>query len=427
MREALHLSSLLGQVVRRQLRCARLYCDETKDRRRPQGGGRELKDWRMVFSHNNWDNVVWDETQEAEAKAKVQVNSEVLLTTEEIEKLEQEAAGKWDAFYGIHQNRFFKDRNWLFTEFPELAPHLAHTFPQKQNPGDAASPPASHLQNNVLDSDGEATESEKHRQPSETRDERISPPPPSPPARTSESTDNTERTSLTSVPCESITESPHTCSQENSATNNFPGKDATFRILEVGCGVGNTVFPILKTNNEEGLFVYCCDFSSVAVDIVKESPDYDTKRCHAFVCDLSSEEWETPFPKGSLDIIVCIFVLSALHPDKYPQVISKMAEYLRPGGLILYRDYGRYDMAQLRFKKGRCLTDNFYMRGDGTRCYFITHDEVREMMTQAGLEEVQNLVDRRLQVNRGKQLTMYRVWVQAKYRKPAHTVPDAHP
>lgn len=46
------------------------------------------------------------------------------------------------------------------------------------------------------------------------------------------------------------------------------------------------------------------------------NPEYDPGRCLAFVHDLSDVEANYPVPDGTLDVIVLIFVLSALHPDK---------------------------------------------------------------------------------------------------------------
>lgn len=38
---------------------------------------------------------------------------------------------------------------------------------------------------------------------------------------------------------------------------------------QVGCGAGNTIFPLVATNPD--IFVYACDFSPRAVNLVKVS------------------------------------------------------------------------------------------------------------------------------------------------------------
>jgi len=333
---------------------------------RPQFGNRLLTDSKNVFQHNAWDNVVWDEEQEQEAQAKVAVNSKTPMTEERVEQYEKDAGVHWDKFYGIHQNRFFKDRHWLFTEFPELS-----SF---ENPKDV-------------------------------------------PERVDVASDSSKDTEIVSPEKNSDSSETNTSNTQEDIT--YPGASSSIRIFEVGCGVGNTVFPVLRTNNDPKLFVYCCDLSTNAIGIVKEDPLYAEGRCHGFVADVTDLDEPLPFPENSLDLVMLLFVLSAISPEKMQSTIDRLARHLKPGGKILFRDYGRYDLAQLRFKDGQCISDNFYARGDGTRVYFFTQDELRDIFTKAGLTENQNYIDRRLQVNRGKQLKMYRVWIQCKYEKPA--------
>ncbi|XP_010635798.1 tRNA N(3)-methylcytidine methyltransferase METTL2A [Fukomys damarensis] len=368
----------------------------TQVRKREQFGSRFLSDPSSVFHHNAWDNVEWSEEQAAAAERKVQENSAQRVCQEKQVDYEVNAHKYWNDFYRIHENGFFKDRHWLFTEFPELAPS------QNQN----------HLKDLLMEN--------KRNEISECQSSKNG----------TGLTTSGEHPKCSSTCLGHKTQLPPEKETVAEKFNHlpicakFPGSSATYRILEVGCGVGNTVFPILQTNNDPGLFVYCCDFSSAAVELVQTNSEYNPSRCFAFVHDLCDEDQSYPVPENSIDVIVLIFVLSAIVPDKMQKAINRLSRLLKSGGVILLRDYGRYDMAQLRFKKGQCLSGNFYVRGDGTRVYFFTQDELDTLFTTAGLEKVQNLVDRRLQVNRGKQLTMYRVWIQCKYRKPL--LPSTH-
>ncbi|KAF9569252.1 hypothetical protein EC968_002622 [Mortierella alpina] len=188
-------------------------------------------------------------------------------------------------------------------------------------------------------------------------------------------------------------------------------------VMEIGCGAGNTMFPMLIESKNPKLFVYACDFSSTAVSVVKGNRAYDETRGKAFVWDLASDDILPEVEPESMDVLVLIFVLSALHPDKWEQAMNNLYKLLKPGGLIVFRDYGRYDMAQLRFKKNRLLSDNFYVRGDGTRVYFFDSEEIVKLFGSKFTIE-QNAVDRRLIVNRLRKVKMYRVWLQGKFRKP---------
>lgn len=56
-------------------------------------------------------------------------------------------------------------------------------------------------------------------------------------------------------------------SDEGHGDNPEASAGRSLVLLEAGCGVGNTVFPLLEEN--PNLFVYACDFSPRAVEFLK--------------------------------------------------------------------------------------------------------------------------------------------------------------
>ena len=246
------------------------------------------------------------------------------------------------------------------------------------------------------------------------------------------------------------------------------------QILEVGAGAGNTAFPILRANENPHLLIHACDFSKRAVELIRSDPHYDPAHIRAEVWDIASATETLPpgVDEGSIDVVLLIFIFSALSPSQWDQAVRNVWKALKPGGEVCLRDYGRGDLAQVRFKKGRWLEDNFYVRGDGTRVYFFEAEELKGIwgrkldqrersgaegsedgVRDEGIEERKqdksegdslnltnskieddNLsltskpvfeilklgVDRRLLVNRRTQIKMHRCWMQGRFRKPIY-------
>lgn len=279
-----------------------------------------------VLTQNAWDDIEWTSDMLEEAHKRLQQQkdeSEGLRVV--IGNVEQKVVKKWDKFYQAHGDKFFKDRRWLFSEFPEIISYL-----------------------------------------------------------------NSD-----SQPC---------------------------RIFEVGCGVGNAVSHILDTNKNSNLHIYCCDLAPNAIEILEKRDIYikNKDKVTAFpanVCDDVENALSQRIQKESINFITLIFSLSAMKPDLIEHTVQKLATFLRPGGMILFRDYARYDLTQLRFKGKSYLSENYYVRADGTTSYFFTEERVDKIFTSAGLNRVQLKQDNRLLVNRSKSIKMCRCWVQAKYSK----------
>jgi len=198
-------------------------------------------------------------------------------------------------------------------------------------------------------------------------------------------------------------------------------------LVEVGCGVGNACLPLLEEPVSQWKTIHAMDISAEAVALLRkdsrfidcnESSIETGRSIHGHVCDISKS-----FPLacvGVADVTTLIFCLSALDPDDMPKAAAHVASSLRPGGVLIFRDYGRHDEAQMKLgtSRNKRIKDNFYRKHDGTKCYYFSVEDLEKLFLAAGLKVLELYYIRRLYGNKASGESRRRVWVQGRFVKP---------
>ena len=389
-----------------------------------QFGARYLEAADDVFAWNAWDHV--DPSTDAlfvdYAARQLAFQRAHAASAFDRRRYNAAPARWWDTFYKRNRENFYKDRKWLRQEFPVLAACTGARGAEALDDGPASARPGQ--DGAGQDGSGANVDAEADIEPPLTETDR----------------DEHREAFATELAAYATTGPWNT-------------------LLEIGAGAGNSAFPLLAVNTNPRLALHAVDFSAAAVELLRASPRARTAHMRAAVWDVAAADTLPPdVAPGSVDAVLLVFAFSGLAPGQWGAAVRNVWRALRPGGEVCFRDYGRGDLAQVRFKKGRWLGENFYARGDGTRVYFFEEEELRriwggevdvvakeaaerneregeaerEEENSKGDEEETNQgapafeivrmgTDRRLMVNRQKQLKMYRCWMQGRFRKPILT------
>jgi len=241
-------------------------------------------------------------------------------------------------------------------------------------------------------------------------------------------------------------------------------------ILEIGCGSGSSCVPVLQQlvsqhpdcGDSPPFALLACDSSPVAVETTSRCvqevtqtathvPPETLAQCFkAFVADPSMDSdvslldrteeayrqlasSDTAFAGdngggGIADVILCVFVLSAVDPAHAETFVRQLHQTTKPGGTVAFRDYGVFDLPMMRFppKAYRSSAEldfdgrspRLFCRGDGTLARFFHCETVQKLFEQAGFEVEELRYATVFNVNRKTKQTMKRVFVHGVFRKP---------
>ena len=199
--------------------------------------------------------------------------------------------------------------------------------------------------------------------------------------------------------------------QDRLQQDGSPALPALPTLLEIGCGNGAAIYPILASTPTP-VNAIALDYSPTAIAHLVAHEAY-TSLIRAAVADITVS---LPIDPSSVDVALLIFCLSAIPRTDHVAVLRRIRATVVPGGILCFRDYGQHDLTMLRFKPGQYCGEDTFLRADGTVSVFFDTAYFKWVAEEAGwcvAELKYATVETR---NRKKGTAMKRVFLHALLR-----------
>ncbi|PNH08537.1 Methyltransferase-like protein 2 [Tetrabaena socialis] len=327
--------------------------------------------------------------------------------------------GAWEEFYRLHPSaRFFKERRYLLLEFPDLlAPHGGGRKGRSAESGSETDAETGHGEGGGAAGRGRAGLEPQRGTGGSADGSGV------PPARAEAdgiSDGRSGRGGEGAAPLASVA-LPHGGAAGGGAGEGVGGGAGRppLHVAEIGCGCGSSILPVLKANATSR--TTCTDISTTCLEQLRAaaaaeglSPD----RLTLFAADATDPAAAPAFEGIEADVLLIMFTLSAVPPEQQAVMLRHAWRALRPGGRLLIRDHGLYDMVQLRIPPHQWVGPNLYKRSDGTMAFFFSTEELADRASASGFSTVECKYVTVTNRNRRTGAELRRVFVHGVFERP---------
>jgi ubiquinone/menaquinone biosynthesis C-methylase UbiE len=146
-------------------------------------------------------------------------------------------------------------------------------------------------------------------------------------------------------------------------------------VLELGCGGGRLLLPLLNEGTAGGI---------VGADISRTSLLQLSGRAPGIL--VRADAASLPFRDRAFDIVLCRHVLGHLAEEARKVAATEVLRTLKRGGCAFFEGFS---VSDFRFGKGRKVEEGTFIRGDGTMSHYFAEHEVRGLFSQASSVSVE--------------------------------------